>query len=204
MASIFQQGGFTLYLLLASSLAVVAVSFERFIRLRQASGDTLLFLSKLSRFIAEGRVGEAAAYCDRSRAAVAAVANAGLSKSGRSKDEVRDTLNSAIALQAHLLGRNLAVLATIASTAPFVGLFGTVIGIMRSFHAISRHKAAGIHIVGGGIAEALVATAGGLGVAILAVVAYNAFQTWISRLTVEMEVVATEVLHLTAREEVYR
>jgi biopolymer transport protein ExbB len=204
MLAVLHQGGLTIYLLLVCSLAVLAVALERGIRLRQASADTILFLSKLSRFIAEGRVGEAAAYCDRSRAAVAAVANAGLSKCGRSKDEIRDTLSAAIALQTHLLGRNLPILGTIASTAPFVGLFGTVLGIMRSFHEISVQKTAGLHVVGAGIAEALVATAGGLAVAIAAVVAYNGFQSWISRFTVDMEVVATEVLHMAAREEAYR
>lgn len=201
MLGVLQQGGITLWILLFCSLLVIAVSLERYVRLRQAAADALLFLSKVSRFCAEGRLGEAAAYCDRSRAAIAAVANAGFAKCGRSKEEIRDTLSSAIALQTHMLNCNLAILGSIATTAPFIGLFGTVLGIMRSFHEISVRKATGIHVVGGGIAEALIATAAGLGVAIVAVVAYNFFQNWIGRLVVDMEVVATEVLHMAAREE---
>jgi biopolymer transport protein ExbB len=204
MVSFLQQGGVTLWILLVCSLAVVAVVIERCVRLRGYGTDTLLFLSKLSRFCAEGRMGEAQAYCDRSRAAVAAIATAGFAKCGRSKEEVRDTLGSAIALQTHMMSRNLAVLGTIAATAPFIGLFGTVLGIMRSFHQISVRKATGLHVVGGGIAEALIATAAGLGVAIVAVAAYNFFQNWIGRLQVDMEVVAAEVLHMAAREEAYR
>jgi biopolymer transport protein ExbB len=204
MMSILQQGGVTLWILLVCSLAVVAVVIERSLRLRSYGTDTLLFLSKLSRFCSEGRIGEAQAYCDRSRAAVAAVATAGFAKCGRSTEEIRDTLGSAIALQTHMMSRNLAILGTIASIAPFIGLFGTVLGIMRSFYQISVQKATGLHVVGGGIAEALIATAAGLGVAIVAVAAFNFFQNWISRLQVDMEVVAAEVHHMAAREEVYR
>jgi biopolymer transport protein ExbB len=204
MMSLLQQGGVTLWILIACSLAVVAVVIERCIRLRSYGTDTLLFLSKISRFCADGRMGEAQAYCDRSRAAVAAIATAGFAKSGRSKEEIRDTLASAITLQTHMMSRNLIVLGTTAATAPFIGLFGTVLGIMRSFHQISVKKATGLHVVGGGIAEALIATAAGLGVAIVAVAAYNFFQNWISRLQVDMEVVSAEVLHMAAREEVLR
>ena len=85
------------------------------------------------------------------------------------------------------LDKGLPTLATIGSVAPFIGLFGTVIGIMRAFYAMSVHRAAGIAVVGRGIAEALVCTAAGLGVAIVSVVAYNAFRTAIRRLLSEVE-----------------
>jgi biopolymer transport protein ExbB/biopolymer transport protein TolQ len=83
------------------------------------------------------------------------------------------------------LKENLGVLATIGATAPFVGLFGTVIGIIGAFEGMAKHGG-GIASVSAGIAEALVATAGGLGVAIPAVWAYNYYQNRVDRFTVEM------------------
>src|SRR5262245_26988271 len=124
MIEIFRQGGITIYILLLASLATIAVCLERTVRLRRARTDTLLFLSKLTRYLGDGRLDEAVGLCERSTSAVAAVAGCGLAKYGRPKEEVRDTLVSAIATQNHLLSRNLAILATLATTTPYIGLFG--------------------------------------------------------------------------------
>jgi biopolymer transport protein ExbB len=204
MLEIFQQGGITIYFLLLASLATVGICLERTVRLRRAGTDTLLFLSKLTKYLKDGRVDEAVSLCERSHSAVAAVASAGLARYGRSKEEIRDTLISAIATQNHLLSRNLAVLATLATTTPYVGLFGTVLGIIRAFHDISVTGAAGAQVVSKGIAEALICTAGGLGVAITAVFAYNFFQNWLSRFELDFEVVSAELLHALAGEEAVR
>jgi biopolymer transport protein ExbB/biopolymer transport protein TolQ len=83
------------------------------------------------------------------------------------------------------LKENLGVLATIGATAPFVGLFGTVMGIIRAFEGMAK-SGGGIASVSAGIAEALLTTAGGLLVAIPAVWAYNYFQNRVDRFTVEM------------------
>jgi biopolymer transport protein ExbB/TolQ len=202
MFEILLQGGVTLYVLILCSLATITVCLERTLRLRKAGGDTLLFLSKLTRYLKDNRLDEAVGLCERSHSAVAAVAGAGLAKFGRSKEEIRDTLVSAIATQSHLLGRNLAVLATLATTTPYIGLFGTVLGIIRAFHDISVSGSAGAQVVSRGISEALICTAAGLGVAIVAVFAYNFFQNWLSRFELDFEVVSSEVLHAMTGEEV--
>src|SRR5436190_13814457 len=204
MFGIFQQGGFTLYLLVFGSLVTVTVCLERVIRMRKASTDTLLFLSKLTRYLSDGRRDEAVTFCERSPSAIAAVGCAGLAKQRRGKEEIRDTLVSAIATQNHLLSRNLSVLATLATTTPYVGLFGTVLGIIRAFHDISVTGAAGAQIVSRGISEALICTAGGLAVAITAVFAYNFFQNWLSRFELDFEVVSAELLHAMAAEGAVR
>ncbi|MEA3400988.1 MAG: MotA/TolQ/ExbB proton channel family protein [Armatimonadota bacterium] len=80
-----------------------------------------------------------------------------------------------------LLRARLPVLATLGALSPFIGLFGTVVGIMHSFEAVARQKGAGIEVVGAGIAEALICTAAGLAVAILAVLAYNVFSSLMRR-----------------------
>jgi biopolymer transport protein ExbB/TolQ len=92
------------------------------------------------------------------------------------------------------LKRGLAILATVGSTSPFVGLLGTVVGIINAFSAMATSGSAGINAIIVPIAEALIATGLGLGVAIPAVWAYNYFQTKIDNLTSEMTYVAKEMI----------
>ena len=91
--------------------------------------------------------------------------------------------------------QRLSPLGTIANVAPFIGLFGTVVGVIHAFHAISLKMGAGPSVVAGGIAEALISTAAGLFVAIPAVVAFNYFLKQARRLSIELERVATLMIH---------
>ena len=92
--------------------------------------------------------------------------------------------------------RYLVVLGTMGNTAPFIGLFGTVIGIIKAFRDLALAGAGGPAVVAKGIAEALVATAGGLAVAIPAVIVYNYFMRKVKDRSVEMEVVSARLLVL--------
>jgi biopolymer transport protein TolQ len=106
---------------------------------------------------------------------------------------LRHVLRLALAEEVARLEQGLPFLATTASVAPFVGLFGTVWGIMQSFHAIGQRGGASLAVVGPGISEALVATAVGLAAAIPAVVAYNHYLNRIRRLEGELENFAEEL-----------
>lgn len=86
------------------------------------------------------------------------------------------------------------VLATVGSSAPFIGLFGTVIGIIKAFHNMALMGSGGFSVVAAGISEALIATALGLGVAIIAVIFYNYFQTRIERIEAAMTIASNRVL----------
>ena len=90
-------------------------------------------------------------------------------------ETVRRALNQGVSMELDRLHKALSILATTANTAPFIGLFGTVWGIMTSFHAIGQMKSASLATVAPGISEALIATAIGLAVAIPATIAYNMF-----------------------------
>ncbi|MCL2661444.1 MAG: MotA/TolQ/ExbB proton channel family protein, partial [Acidobacteriaceae bacterium] len=92
------------------------------------------------------------------------------------------------------LKRGLSGLATIGSTAPFIGLFGTVVGILNAFREIATQKSSGIGAVAGGISEALVTTAFGLLVAIPAVMAFNYFTTKVEAFDVEMDNSSSELV----------
>ena len=97
------------------------------------------------------------------------------------------------------LEKNVSILATTASAAPFVGLFGTVWGIMNSFLGIGQTGQANLAVVAPGISEALIATAVGLGAAIPAVVAYNHFAAKIKRLATDMDCFSNDFLNIVQR-----
>ncbi len=92
------------------------------------------------------------------------------------------------------LRRNVWLLGTIGSAAPFIGLFGTVVGIMRAFHSMGQAGTGGFAVVASGISEALVATALGLAVAIVAVALYNYFQVRLAEMTTTMRVGITRFI----------
>ncbi len=110
-------------------------------------------------------------------------------------DNLRRVLEQGVSESLSAMNRALAFLATCANAAPFIGLFGTVWGIMNSFHSIGQMKTAALAAVAPGISEALVATAIGLAVAIPATIAYNTFLGMINTVQTEMECFASEFLN---------
>lgn len=107
-------------------------------------------------------------------------------KSRVAMDNIRRTLRQAVASELGMLTKSLSFLATCANATPFIGLFGTVWGIMNSFHSIGLQQSAALAAVAPGISEALVATAIGLGVAIPATLAYNFFLGYIRHIEREL------------------
>lgn len=108
-------------------------------------------------------------------------------------------MNIAEAKQAESLDENVAILATIGSTSPYIGLFGTVWGIMSSFHALGNVQQATLSMVAPGISEALIATAMGLFAAIPAVIAYNRYTTRIDNLVNEYSIFKEEFIAILYR-----
>jgi len=115
-------------------------------------------------------------------------------------DNIRRTLRQAVGNEVGNLAKSLAFLATCGSAAPFIGLFGTVWGIMNSFHAISLQQSAALSSVAPGISEALIATAIGLAVAIPATLAYNFFLGFIQAIERELVNFAGAFLNRIQRE----
>ena len=114
-------------------------------------------------------------------------------------DGIRRSLDAALSREMEKLSRNLAFLATVGSTSPFIGLFGTVWGIVNAFQSIALTQNTSLTAVAPGIAEALVATAFGLIAAIPAVVAYNKFTSDLKRMAANMEQFSSEFLNIISR-----
>jgi len=174
------------------------VMVERYIVFSKAKSQSLKLLGALSNLLTRGEYSQAIEVTKKYKQShLAKVIAAGLLEFEASRRDKRIT-DPELAVEAARQGmdrtamitvaelkENLGVLATIGATAPFVGLFGTVVGIINAFTGMAR-GGGGIASVSAGIAEALFTTAGGLLVAIPAVWAYNYFQNRVDRFTVEM------------------
>ena len=114
-------------------------------------------------------------------------------------DNLKRAVRKAASQKINQLGSNLPFLATTGSAAPFIGLFGTVWGIMASFHDIGQRGSASLAVVAPGISEALVATAAGLAVAIPAVIFYNYFSNKLDEIDGEISNFSTDFLNLVER-----
>ena len=165
--------------------------------------------SRLHGSIASSRsLGQAFEAAGHSRSAVgtmlAAAAEEAELSSGLEKDGIKERVASRLerieAAASRKMSRGTGLLATIGSTAPFVGLFGTVWGIMNSFIGISKAQTTNLAVVAPGIAEALLATAIGLVAAIPAVVIYNLFARWISGYRLVLSDAAAEVMRHLSRD----
>jgi biopolymer transport protein ExbB len=183
----------------------ISVMIERWLTYRQARKQSRLFTPAVAECLKDGKIDEAIALGEQyNKSHLAKVLISGLhelqahSKSkdipGESIEASRRALERATAIAIEDFKRGLGGLATIGATAPFVGLFGTTIGIMNAFVGIKNGQSAGIESVAGGIAEALVTTAFGLFVAVPAVWAFNAFTNKIETFTVEMDNSSSELI----------
>jgi len=182
-----------LWLLIGLSVAAVAVTLERLWffarsrRQRQHVADMLAALRKSGPEAAQKALGEA-------RSLEATVARACLEHIADGPQAIEEHIAAVIETDRVHYERGLAFLGTLGSNAPFVGLFGTVLGIVRAFHDLSTSAAMGSQAVMAGIAEALVATAIGLLVAIPAVAVYNALMRHVETAVVAANTVGHQIL----------
>jgi biopolymer transport protein ExbB/TolQ len=165
-----------LWLLLGLSLLSVAVMVERWIFYRRHKVGFESLREEFSKLLDKGDFEAAAKLLAKTDSLETNVVLAGLRGYAKGPESVEDLLTGAMAREKSFYERRLSILATLASNSPYIGLFGTVLGIVRAFKDLSKDMASASTGVMAGIAEALVATAIGLLVAIPAVVAYNVFK----------------------------
>jgi len=201
-------------ILLLMSVYVITIAVERWLIYSQARKQSRLFVSAVSESLTKGDVDEAIALGEQySKGHLAKVLSAGLlemkahvkSKEipGEAIESSRRAIERAIAINIENFKKGLSGMATIGSTAPFVGLFGTTFGIINAFQGMAKEENAGIGAVAAGISEALITTALGLAVAVPAVWLFNIFTNNIERFTVEMDNSSSELIDffLTKRRE---
>jgi biopolymer transport protein ExbB len=196
-------GGVTLAVLLIASVVALGVAIERLIALWGVSERSRTLGETVHKHLLRGDLAAARTAAERSDAVAADIFLAGFDRLERVRTNgggVESAVERERAQVGLKLRRNLWILATIGSITPFVGLFGTVAGIMRSFKDlgldVESGGTGGTATVMTGISEALVATAVGILVAVQAMIFYNYFQARLSRVVVELRLMGDEFVEL--------
>lgn len=196
---IIYKGGFIVPILLAINIIIILFSVERFFTLAKAKGkgniDT--FVTRIKTLLERKEIEAAAAECDKQRGSLANVVRAGLEKydhlqkdSELNKEQkvesIKKELEEASALELPMLSKNLVIISTCASIATLVGLIGTVLGMIRSFAAMSSGSP-DTAALATGISEALINTALGITGSCIAIIMYNFFSTKIDQMTYSID-----------------
>lgn len=186
------KGGVITMILLGVSVLSWWIIIERAIRFARLKIDVTPFMDKVKKLAAKNDFESAISLCQATPGPVSAVVMAGLRNRDQEKARIENAMQRELNSEAERMHKYLGILGTIGNVTPFVGLFGTVIGITRAFHDLSLSSGGGPSVVANGIAEALVATAMGLFVAIPAVIAYNLFVRSIDSIETECINAASE------------
>jgi biopolymer transport protein ExbB len=215
LLTLFKTGGVAMWLIGLCSVAAVGVGAERAIALWRFAEKARGLADAVTRALFRGDLEDARAQCERSGSPAAEVflaalvaappPAAALAVGGGAPVPVRarptpEKVAAAVERERQQLNlklrQHLWLLGTIGATAPFIGLFGTVVGIMRAFHQMGVTGAGGFSVVAAGISEALVTTAGGIAVAIEAVVVFNFLNTHVQKLSLQMRLLVEEYLEI--------
>lgn len=189
------------------SMASLLVMFERIVVFSKSRSESMRFAEKMAQLLSGGDIGAAAnAGLNKDVGHLGRVINSGLTAfrlAPKDRDTAIESVARALERQAarevQVFKRGLGVLATVGSTAPFIGLLGTVMGIVNSFQMMAASGSGGLGTVSAGIAEALITTAFGLLVAIPAVMAFNFLQGWVDARSVDISESSNEFLDLVSK-----
>ena len=199
-----KNGSAAMWIIVACSVIALAVAVERGIALLGFLGGVRRLADAATRALYRGDLDDARTQCERSGSPAADVFLAALVVGAPSRPGARPATPERIMAavererqQVNLkLRRNLWILGTVGATAPFVGLFGTVVGIMEAFRQMAHTGQGGFTVVAAGISEALITTAGGIAVAIEAVVIFNFLNVHVQKLALQLRLLTEEYLDI--------
>lgn len=190
-------GGWVMIPLLLLSILTIYLFVERFITIRQAASNPSKITDRVRDYVRNGNVDQAIRYCEDKDVPITRILKQGLDRLGRPISEIQDAVQAAGKHETFDLEKRTNLLASIAGIAPMLGFFGTVVGMIRAFRQIQNLQGnVNPSVLAGGIWEALITTATGLLVGILALFAYNYLIGRIRRLSNDMERSATDFIDL--------
>ena len=193
------KGGPVMIPLVACSIVSLAVMAERLLILRNAGAGMTGLVEEIEKLLRRGEPDQALRVCETQNSPAAAVLLAGLQERKHSSESVERAMTEAAARELPKLHTRMHLLDTIVTIAPLLGLLGTVTGMIRSFHVISTKEGMSAPTaITGGVAEALIATAAGLAIAIFTLVGYNYLNEKVSRIVSSVEESSNHLLRVLA------
>lgn len=197
LPKLLAHGGVMLWLIMLASAAAIAVVIERLLHYHRAQINSTEFLIGVKNVLKRDNVVEALSICDATPGPVARLVKAAILARDRGRDGVREALEEAGLMEVPRLEQKLNLLATIAQISPLMGLLGTVMGFIRIYMVMEEQgQYAQGGMLSGGIWQALICTAAGLAVSIIAYAAYNYLVSRVNSIVLDMEKTSTEVLNL--------
>ncbi len=197
LLSLILKGGWTMIPLFILSLVAVYIFVERLIVIRAAKKNSKSIIDSVKQYIISEDLGKAHAYCQDMDTPISRMLDKGISRIGSPLKIIEGSLENVGKVEVNNLENNLSTLATISGAAPMIGFLGTVIGMIEAFMSIAQQEAAvSPKDLSGGIYEAMVTTATGLIVGIIAYVAYNYLSAQIQILIRRMEYASIEFMDL--------
>jgi len=189
-------GGVAMWALLLLSVIAVAIVIERLLFFASQKSDSRALLRQIGERIAADDLQGALKVTRQSRGMLPRILEFGLLRGEKNRADITDALSIALMENLNMLERNLGVIGTTAVIAPFVGLFGTVLGIIRAFQDIALKGNSTPAVVAAGVSEALITTAAGLFVAVISVIFFNFFKTRIKAFNQEMIVASNQLAEM--------
>lgn len=195
LLEILSKGGYVMILIYLLSIVSVVILVERLLVLRKTRINTKTFVLQIRNLLLRNEAQEAILLCKKTAGPIAKMTRSGIENASRPRMEIKDAIESTGKNEIFVLEKNLGTLATAASVAPMLGFFGTVTGMIRAFMEIqARGGNVDASVLAGGIWEALITTAAGLAVGIMALIFYNLIQGKVEKIVSEMQVASTELL----------
>ncbi len=195
--ALLSKGGLLVIPIVVLSLVAIYIFVERYLTIRKASNVDKHFMDNIKDYVVTGNIEAAKSLCKNTDSPVARMIEKGVMRIGKPLRDIDVSIENVGKLEVYKLEKNLATLATISGAAPMIGFLGTVTGMINAFFNMSK---AGNNIdpslLAGGIYEAMVTTAAGLAVGIIAYIAYNYLVAMVDKVINKMEAVTVEFIDL--------
>lgn len=190
------DGGWVMIPLLILSILAVYIFVERFLAIQKAGKEDPNFMNQIRDYVLNGNIDSAKALCANTEGPFARMIGKGIKRIGKPLNDISAAIENDGKLEIYRLESKLASLATIAGAAPMIGFLGTVIGMIVTFHNMAQSSNVDITGLSGGIMQAMVTTAAGLVVGIVAYIGYNMLVARVEKVIHKMEATSIEFMDL--------
>lgn len=191
------KGGWVMLPLLILAVLAVFIFFERYFAIKKAAREDANFMNRIRDNVVNGNLEGALEFCRKTQTPIARMLEKGISRIGNPLKDINTSIENAGNLEVYKMEKNLSTLATISGAAPMIGFLGTVTGMIRAFYNLSKSgNNVDPGLLAGGIYEAMITTATGLAIGIIAFVSYNVLSSMVQKVVFKMEARTVEFIDI--------